>query len=752
MIAALAAPLLLALHPAASAAPAAPAAPRAVLQGQDEPVPPIQSQGDDYILTFSEDPNDSMSLEEFVKACQEATGLNFVVPPDSESQLTTGKVRMFGQKRIPKRDFYSFFQIIMFINDFACIEVGSGPLRVIVVQQLAQATGRGGQNIKQRAEYVLPDDLDRYVDEPATLITTVVTLPNVDVRQLSNSLRALMSDNITQNMLPVGNSDSLVLTGFGTNIWQLVQLLELVDEKSKVPDPVLPVFDRIPLQFASAEDAAEIIEQLLEARQQQVQEAQQLAARGDGQPVQRQRTTAAKIIVERRTNSLFVMAMPDELPSLKELIARIDTDVPDPERNYHIYALENVNAEELADTLVTFLEDSRSVTEAQSGTATGGQTRAGAVGGSSGADDVVVVAEPNTNSLLIAANKTRYQEVRSIVRELDQRQDQVLIETALVELSGTDFTDIGVELGFADVTGDGGFGVTSFGLSSLEDLDGDGIVDSRVPNITNGITGGFIDGDNFSLPFLVRLLRTRQDANVLNIPSLLVNNNSSAAVSTKEERPTTQITAVGGVSGQTQENFNNYQEAGITLSISPSISASRYLRLNITLTVSNFSGQGSGAIPPPRITREIQTVVNVPDGDTMVIGGVITDNSAFDRQQTPWLGSIPLLGALFRRDTTDESRRTLYFFVTPHILADEDFADLAALSYKKKLEASSVIGQERIRIIDPAFRAEGEENGDLEGFELPLYREPATGELSEEQVGLDPAEVLEMLEQEGEDL
>ncbi len=740
MIASLAANFALAvlpLHPFAAVGYPPP------IQG-DSQVPAIQSQGDDYILTFSEDAQSAMTLEQFVKTCQEATGLNFVVPPDSESLLSTQKVRMFGQKRIPKRDFYSFFQIIMFINDFACIEVGSGPLRVIVVQQLSQANGRTGTNIKQRAEYVLPDELDRYADEPATLITTVVTLPNVDVRQLSNSLRALMSDNVTQNMLPVGNSDSLVLTGFGTNIWQLVQLLVLVDEKSKTPDPVLPVFDRIPLQFAAPDDAADIIEQLLEAKQQQVQEAQQAMVRAEGAPAPRPVTTGAKIIVEKRTNSLFVMAMPDELPALKDLIARIDTEVLEPERNYHIYALENVSAEDLAEVLEVFLEDAQSLAEAQSGTATGGQTRTGASSSGSSGEDVVVVPEPTTNSLLIAANKTRYQEVRELIIALDKRADQVLIETALVELANIDFTDIGVELGFADIDGDGGFGVTSFGLSSLEDLDGDGIVDSRVPNITNGITGGLIDGDNFSLPFLLRLLRTRQDANVLNIPSILVNNNTGAVVSTKEERPTTQITAVGGVSGQTQENFQDYQEAGITLSISPSISASRYLRLNISLVVSNFSGQGSGAIPPPRITREISTTVNVPDGDTMVIGGVITDNNSFDRQQTPWLGSIPLLGALFRRDTTDESRRTLYFFVTPHILADEDFADLAELSYRKKLEASAIMGQERLRLIDPNFGTS--EMGDLDEYELPLYQVPTSGEVSGDEVGLDPLEELQMLQ------
>ena len=706
--------------------------------------PPIQGDGDDYILTFSEDPQSALTLEDFVKTCQEATGLNFVVPPDSEGPLANGNVRMFGQKRIPKRDFYSFFQIIMFINDFACIEVGSGPLRVIVVQQLSSAQGRTGTNIKQRAEYVLPNDLASYADEPATLITTVVTLPNVDVRQLSNSLRALMSDSVTQNMLPVGNSDSLVLTGFGSNIWQLVQLLQLVDEKSKTPDAVQPVFDKIPLQFAAPDDAAEIIEQLLEAKSQAINDAQTAIARGEGAAPPRVTTTSATIIVEKRTSSLFVMAMPDEMPALKQLIAVIDTEVLEPERNYRIYALENVSAEELAETLVTFLEDARSVAEQSSGTSTGGQTRAGAASSGGGGEDVVVVAEPTTNSLLIAANKTRYDEVRELIEALDRRADQVLIETALVELSNTDFTDIGVELGFADITGDGGFGVTSFGLSSLEDLDGDGIVDSRVPNITNGVTGGFIDGDNFSLPFLMRLLRTRQDANVLNIPSILVNNNSGAVVSTLEERPTTQITAVGGVSGQTQENFQGYQEAGITLSISPSISASRYLRLQISLIVSNFSGQGTGAIPPPRITREIDTTINVPDGDTMVIGGVVTDNNAFDRQQTPWLGSIPLLGALFRRDTTDESRRTLYFFVTPHILADEDFADLAALSYQKKLEAAAIMGTDRVRLIDNRF---GEsELGDTDHYELPLYQVPTAGEVSGDEVGLDPIETQEMFD------
>ena len=202
---------------------------------------------------------------------------------------------------------------------------------------------------------------------------------------------------------------------------------------------------------------------------------------------------------------------------------------------------------------------------------------------------------------------------------LDRRQDQVLIETALIELSSRDFLDIGVELGLADIPGVGdigGFGVTNFALGSLSDTDGDGIPDTKVPNTANGITAGILDGDDFSLPFLLQLIEEKRNSNVLNVPSVLVNNNGSATVTTIEEEPTTTITATGGLNGQTQENFNGYEQAGITMQISPSISASRYLRMDIYLEVSNFIGVVSGAIPPPRITRTIETSVNVPDGDT----------------------------------------------------------------------------------------------------------------------------------------
>jgi general secretion pathway protein D len=723
-------------------------------QGNKEKVPAIQDIGDFYLLNFDESATDeSLTLEQFVKICQEATGINFTYTKDTATSLGNQKLRMFGPKRIPKADFYSFFQIMMIINDFVCSRVGPDHIAVVLISNLNTNT-RGG--LKQDAVYVQPQELDRYADQPATLITTVVDLPNTDVRTLSNSMRAMFTDQNTQNIIPVGNSNSLIITGFGSVVASIVRMLKLVDDASRAQSGLVPEFEVIPLEFASAEEISETISDLLEASRRALQ-ARGTAAAGQGvtSPLQSQ-SSEAKIMVDPRTNSLLVMAMPDDMPRIRELVARLDVEVVDRERTYHIYNLENVAAEDLAKTLDNFIKDASRITTS---TATpGGAGRPGAAasptGGNAAArNEIVVVPDKATNTLLIAANRTRYEELLSLVRSLDRRQDQVLIETALIELSGSNQLNIGVELGVSSLPqmAYGGFGVTAFGLSTFQDTNGDGVPDVRLPNGANGtppqgITAGILDGKNFSLPVLVQALQTRLDTNVLNVPSVLVNNNGSAKVVSKDQQPTTTITALGA-SAQTQQTFGQYVDAGITMQISPTISASRYLRLKITLEVSNFLGTVSGAIPPPKTDRTIDTTVNVPDGDTMVIGGIIVDNKAKTHNGVPILGDIPILGYLFRAEEDSLNKTTLYFFVTPHILRDRDFADLAELSYKRKLEAAEAIGTQRIQVIDPTFgRSEkGAKGVDMNGFEVPLYRSPQHGEVDSSAVGLDAARVHSLL-------
>jgi general secretion pathway protein D len=719
--------------------------------GQGSGVPPIQDVGEFYILNFDETGGpDSLNLESFVKNCQDATGINFTYSSDTAQVLQRTTLRMFGTKRIPKSDFYQFFQIMMIINDFVCTKVGPDHLSVVLIQSMANGQTRG--QVRQGALYVMADELDRFADQPAVLITTVVDLPHTDVRNLANSMRQMFQEPNTQQIVPVGNSNSLIITGFGSNVVSIVKMLKFVDDASSRTETITPEFEVMPLEFASAEELADTITELLEAsrKAQQARGATVAAANGVSAALQTGQADA-KILVDPRTNSLLVMAMPDDMPRIKELIARLDVDVVQGERTYHIYNLDNVDADELSKVLDTFIKDASRVTP---GAATGGGARGGQPAANTGAsaqrNEVVVVADKSTNSLLIAANRSRYEEILALIQRLDQRQEQVLIETALVELSDQNSFNLTVELGLADLAGgDGQFGVSNFGLATYTDTNSDGIPDLKVPAINSGLTAGILSGNNFSLPVLVSALKTRRDTNVLNVPSVLVNNNKSAKVVSKDEQPTTTITATGGVTGQTQENFKEYVEAGITLEISPTISASHYLRLNCSLEVSNFIGTVSGAIPPPRTTRTIQTTVNVPDGDTMVIGGIITDNNGTEKRSVPWLGDIPILGYLFGSNSTSGNKTTLYFFVTPHIMRDRDFADLAEYSYKRKLEAADTIGADRIRVVDPTFGRE-KQGVDMRGFEVPLYRGPERGEVKESAVGLDPSRVSGMLKNNGE--
>lgn len=748
MLSTLAALTLVATSPTLAQQPGNPPGATAPAQGK---VPPIQEDGDFYVLTFDENAtSEALNLAHFVKLCETATGLNFTYGPDTAGNLEKAPLRMFGTKRIPKSDFFQFFQIMMIINDFVCTKVGPDHLSVWLIQSLA---GNARTTVRSDAVYVSPEDLDRYADQPAVLINTVVDLPNTDVRTLSNSMRTMFTDANTQQIIPVGNSNSLIITGFGSNVAAIVRMLKFVDEASDQAI-VVPEFEVIPLEFASADELSETLTDLLEASRRSVQargqQQQQAGVTGALQSGQGE----AKIMVHTPTNSLLVMAMPDDMPRIKELVARLDVDVIQGERTYHIYALEHAAAEETAKTIEDFVKDASRV---QAGGARGGGGAAGQpqAASTSQRNEVVVVPDKATNSLLIAANRSRYEELLELVKRLDQRADQVLIETALVELSGQDSFRLAVELGLADITGDGDgqFGVSSFGLSTFNDTNGDGVPDIRTPNLFDGaaptgLSAGILSGDDFSLPILINALETRRDSNVLNIPSVLVNNNKSAKVTSKDEFPTTQVTLGGAGVGGTQQNFKEYVEAGITLEISPTISASHYLRLNISLEVSTFTGAvTAGAIPPPKVTRTINTQVNVPDGDTMVIGGIVTDNKGATSNSVPWLGDIPILGYLFGDNSTSHNKTTLYFFVTPHIMRDRDFADLSEYSFRQKMSAADTIGADRVRVIDPTFGRE-KTGLDLRGFEVPLYRGPERGEVQGDAVGLDATRVNELLKEE----
>jgi general secretion pathway protein D len=325
----------------------------------------------------------------------------------------------------------------------------------------------------------------------------------------------------------------------------------------------------------------------------------------------------------------------------------------------------------------------------------------------------VIQAHVESNSLVVSASQTKYKQLQALIDELDRRQPQVLIEAALVELTTGDLSKIGTELGFIDIKSSGNFtrpfGFTSFGQSTFQDTDGDGLPDTRLPDFTNpaqGLTGGIIRGSGFAIPLLINALATTDKANILSLPSVLVNNNSPATVKTEENRPT--LTSNQGTA-TTSQSVGTPRTAGITLEISPTISPNNYLRLNVSLSVSRFVGAfdptsaSGGGIT---LSRDIKTQVTMPSGYTMVIGGVIEDQESHSDGGVPFLKDLPLLGFLFRSSSDTNNKTNLYFFVTPTILDEDDFNDLWQVSLQKKMDAETYIGTRRLQVIDKKWNGD----------------------------------------------
>ncbi len=706
---------------------------------------------DGETVTFVTDELQGIPLLEFIKLAQKVTGKVFInnlstpgIPgpgvPGAPNMGGT-KISFIGPKRVHKENFFAFFQTILRIYGYAVVKRGEGDTEVY---EVAALNSQKRNDVKSASRFIPCDELEQYARDEGTVVLTTVKFKYMDPRQAASTLRPLFTDSANfAQVVSVGDSNSVVIMGFAPFVWTIYRMIKLVDVP---PDIEKPKVEILRLQYASADELEPIISDLVTASS---------GTKGGRRQGVSGRLMAnyvePKIMAEPRTNSLIVVAMKEDLPNIEELVVKLDTQVNTVEGDYHVVQLTNVLAENVANTLRQFLLQAD---QAQQRALQGrGQRRVNRE------IRPVVIPDKKSNSLLIMASKTRYAELLKLIERLDVRRPQVLIEAALVEVDVNGTLDFGAELGLVDVGGESSdwkrpFGFTSFGLSEFQDTDGNGIPDLRLPNFSNppkGLLGGIITGGDFSIPLLLHLNQSDQLANVLSIPSVLVNDNEGAVVTSTKEVPT-QTSNQG--TATTSTGFSGYQKAGITLSISPSISESNYLKLNIDLEVSRFLGSTTNAaLPPDKITRKISTKVTIPNGHTLVLGGVLQDDYSDGNTGIPILKDIPLLGWLFSSTSKTSDKLNLYFFITPYIMDEKDFSDLKALSYQTKLEAQQYIGKERIQLVDRKWTGGNriridDSNVSLEdlerlgGLELPVYKPPKKGERKLKPGEAPPVEIL----------
>jgi len=289
-----------------------------------------------------------------------------------------------------------------------------------------------------------------------------------------------------------------------------------------------------------------------------------------------------------------------------------------------------------------------------------------------------ITVDLNTGSLIISATRAEHQQLAELIEKLDHRRPQVLVEAIFVEITEADSLNLAVELESAVLgVSTGHLAFTSFGLSTINTATG---MRTILPG--PGFNGAVVRPDQ--VPIILQALAHTNRAKIRSAPRILVNDNGEARIESVEEQPFTSVNASTTVA---TTSFAGFAQAGTQFQIKPHISEDSHLYLKFDLTLNSFTGAGTPTTPPPRSTQSMSSDVTIPDGYTVIVGGLSRRDKSTSVDKVPLLGDIPLLGLLFQARSDTASKTTLLAFIRPVILRDENFLDLMRLSETERSAA-----------------------------------------------------------------
>jgi type II secretory pathway component GspD/PulD (secretin) len=401
------------------------------------------------------------------------------------------------------------------------------------------------------------------------------------------------------------------------------------------------------------------------------------------------RTTAnpCGLTLVEKTNSIVLTAPPSVHRVMTTLVESIDVASTYEAGVIRVYKIENAAVEEVAQAIKDLLQraeqkemqpgEPKVKTEVGKAPAEGtGQMELTESEKYVPQVEARVAVSKATNSVIVQATARQHRELAKLVAELDRRRRQVLIESKIVEVTTSDSLNLGVELSYA---GRDGFSFSQFGLSTnLDPKTG-----ARDIIVSPGGAAAVLRPDH--VQGLLQALQSNQHARVTSAPRVLVNDNAVGLINSVAEEPYTQVNQ-----GQNTDtvSFGGFVEAGTQFMITPHISESGYLRVEYQITLNSFAKKATEAsVPPPRNTSNIRSEATVPNGHTIIVGGLQTSDVQKVTDKVPLLGDIPLVGLLFQNTSTRKTYKTTYLFITPIIMQQQDFSDLKDVSDQTVEEA-----------------------------------------------------------------
>lgn len=284
-----------------------------------------------------------------------------------------------------------------------------------------------------------------------------------------------------------------------------------------------------------------------------------------------------------------------------------------------------------------------------------------------------LVAHKDTNAILFVGTKKEFQQVLKMIKRLDRVRDQVLLEVLIAEVSVDNGFSLGVD-----------FEALVSSVSSL--------ASASSATITSLISGGGAAGAQLALlaaPLIdvLSFAASSRDLTILSAPQILAVDNEEAEINVGEDIAIPRTT-INGTSGVTSTDFT-FEQSGVKLKFTPRISKNKVILLDIYQEVKTIIGSiqdVSAANPPNFLTRELKTKIRVGNNQTIIIGGLISNEVTESVSKVPLLGDIPILGYLFKRKSRSNNRRNLLIFITPHVISTRNEANQITQDFKKLYE------------------------------------------------------------------
>ncbi|MEK1913678.1 general secretion pathway protein D [Pseudomonas sp. NFPP07] len=525
-----------------------------------------------------------------------------------------GKVSVQSSNALDKDGIYSLFLSVLRSQGFVALDQGDRVLIVPAVEAKTKSSEQSGDEF----------------------VTRVLDLRNANAAEISGVVRPLVSDDAY--VAPSASSNALVVSDSASNVERIRQVVSELDQAGNRS------FSTVALKHAWASDVARTLNE-------------SISQTGNG-------PSDAKAVGDARSNRVILAGSAQARQRMADLVKAIDvpSNANDSARVVRLHHSDAKKLSKLLDGIGKRLEDGN---------------RGGGEGKGSG-NSILVSADESQNALVLMADPAQLSMLDKVITQLDQPRAQVLVEAAIVEVSGDINEALGVQWAARAGNVAGGTNFSGTGLS-IGTLLGNG-KDKNITLPDGAIIG--IGTSNFGA--LVTALSSDSKNNLLSTPSLLTLDNEAAEILVGQNVPF----QTGSYTTDTAGASNPFttverQDVGVTLKVTPHINEGNTLRLKVEQESSELASAPPGITTSDVITnkRSVKSTILADDGQIIVLGGLIKDNVKTQVSKVPVLGSIPLLGRLFTSTKDVTEKTNLMVFLRPTLVRGS--ADAVNVSQRK---------------------------------------------------------------------